>query len=146
MAGKDSKIPYVTASSWDVLAISGQVWTLARSRFGGAEGNRTPDLRIANATLSHLSYGPAPVRGGETRGPGKPGGTVRISPPARKADFTGAAVRASASTFPVDKRHACAHIEKSAAVPTSGIAAPVTTHAASARGVSKARPCSPCCS
>ncbi len=25
---------------------------------GGAEGNRTPDLRIANATLSHLSYGP----------------------------------------------------------------------------------------
>ena len=25
---------------------------------GGAEGNRTPDLRIANATLSQLSYGP----------------------------------------------------------------------------------------
>ncbi len=25
---------------------------------GGAEGNRTPDLRITNATLSHLSYGP----------------------------------------------------------------------------------------
>ena len=58
MAGKDSKIPYVTGSSWDVLAISGQAWTLARSRFGGAEGNRTPDLRIANATLSQLSYGP----------------------------------------------------------------------------------------
>ena len=71
MAGKDSKIPYVTESSWDVLAISGQAWTLARSRFGGAEGNRTPDLRIANATLSHLSYGPAPARGGETRVPGK---------------------------------------------------------------------------
>ena len=146
MAGKDSKIPYVTESSWDVLAISRQVWTLAHSRFGGAEGNRTPDLRIANATLSHLSYGPAPARGGETRGPGKDGGTVRISPPARKADFTGAAVRASASTFPVDKRRAGAHIGRSAAVPTSGIAAPVTTHAAGARGVSKARPCSPCCS
>ena len=25
---------------------------------GGAEGDRTPDLRIANATLSQLSYGP----------------------------------------------------------------------------------------
>ena len=26
--------------------------------FGGAEGNRTPDLRIANAALSLLSYSP----------------------------------------------------------------------------------------
>ncbi len=25
---------------------------------GGAEGDRTPGLRIANATLSQLSYGP----------------------------------------------------------------------------------------
>ena len=25
---------------------------------GGAEGIRTPDLRVANATLSQLSYGP----------------------------------------------------------------------------------------
>ena len=25
---------------------------------GGAEGDRTPDLRIANAALSQLSYGP----------------------------------------------------------------------------------------
>lgn len=34
--------------------------------FGGAEEDRTPDLRIANATLSQLSYGPvmkrSPVR------------------------------------------------------------------------------------
>ena len=30
-----------------------------RGRIGGAEGSRTPDLRIANATLSQLSYGPA---------------------------------------------------------------------------------------
>ena len=29
---------------------------------GGAEGIRTPDLRIANATLSQLSYGPAGTR------------------------------------------------------------------------------------
>ena len=28
------------------------------SIFGGAEEDRTPDLRIANATLSQLSYGP----------------------------------------------------------------------------------------
>ena len=28
---------------------------------GGAEEDRTPDLRIANATLSQLSYGPIPV-------------------------------------------------------------------------------------
>ena len=27
-------------------------------RGGGAEGNRTPDLRSAIAALSHLSYGP----------------------------------------------------------------------------------------
>jgi hypothetical protein len=30
---------------------------------GGAEGDRTPDLRIANATLSQLSYGPTQVCG-----------------------------------------------------------------------------------
>ena len=29
---------------------------------GGAEGDRTPDLVIANDALSHLSYGPVPVR------------------------------------------------------------------------------------
>ena len=29
-------------------------------RDGGAEGDRTPDLRNAIATLSQLSYGPAP--------------------------------------------------------------------------------------
>ena len=30
-----------------------------RNGLGGAEGIRTPDLRIANATLSQLSYGPS---------------------------------------------------------------------------------------
>src|SRR3546814_9116510 len=34
-----------------------------RGGSGGAEGNRTPDLRIANATLSHLSYSPTGVSG-----------------------------------------------------------------------------------
>ena len=29
---------------------------------GGAEEDRTPDLRIANATLSQLSYGPKKSR------------------------------------------------------------------------------------
>ena len=28
---------------------------------GGAEGNRTPDLLIANEALSHLSYSPVPA-------------------------------------------------------------------------------------
>jgi len=28
---------------------------------GGAEGDRTPDLVIANDALSHLSYGPVQV-------------------------------------------------------------------------------------
>ena len=31
------------------------------SIFGGAEEDRTPDLRIANATLSQLSYGPTRI-------------------------------------------------------------------------------------
>ena len=29
-----------------------------REMNGGAEGGRTPDLRVANAALSQLSYGP----------------------------------------------------------------------------------------
>lgn len=29
-----------------------------RKVLGGAEGNRTPDLLIANEALYHLSYGP----------------------------------------------------------------------------------------
>lgn len=33
-----------------------------QKRDGGAEGDRTPDLRNAIATLSQLSYGPAPAR------------------------------------------------------------------------------------
>ena len=32
---------------------------VSQQGIGGAEGDRTPDLRIANATLSQLSYGPA---------------------------------------------------------------------------------------
>ena len=31
-------------------------------RAGGAEGDRTPDLVIANDALSHLSYGPVQYR------------------------------------------------------------------------------------
>ena len=33
-----------------------QLW----AKTGGAEGDRTPDLVIANDALSHLSYGPVP--------------------------------------------------------------------------------------
>lgn len=34
-------------------------------KFGGAEEDRTPDLRIANATLSQLSYGPTVLGGAD---------------------------------------------------------------------------------
>ena len=47
------------------------------SKIGGAEGNRTPDLLIANEALSHLSYGPKPVCRpedlGRRKGPGRAG-------------------------------------------------------------------------
>jgi hypothetical protein len=33
---------------------------LSNQKDGGAEGDRTPDLRNAIATLSQLSYGPVP--------------------------------------------------------------------------------------
>ena len=35
---------------------------------GGAEGNRTPDLLIANEALYHLSYGPRKARNKAIRG------------------------------------------------------------------------------
>jgi hypothetical protein len=34
------------------------LWVLAREKFGGAEGDRTPDLMNAIHALSQLSYGP----------------------------------------------------------------------------------------
>ena len=34
------------------------LWVLAREEFGGAEGDRTPDLMNAIHALSQLSYGP----------------------------------------------------------------------------------------
>ena len=37
--------------------------TKPTEKFGGAGEARTPDLRIANATLSQLSYGPTGARG-----------------------------------------------------------------------------------
>ena len=36
---------------------------IATDKIGGAEEIRTPDLRIANATLSQLSYGPTGENG-----------------------------------------------------------------------------------
>src|SRR5258708_26000986 len=61
-----------------VMGLAGKVWphaecaasTRAKSKprmirreFGGVEEDRTPDLRIANATLSQLSYHPSESRG-----------------------------------------------------------------------------------
>ena len=37
--------------------------------YGGAEEDRTPDLRIANATLSQLSYGPVTESGQHSNTP-----------------------------------------------------------------------------
>jgi hypothetical protein len=39
----------------------GRRWTLLNGGIGGVEGDRTLDLRIANATLSQLSYHPEDV-------------------------------------------------------------------------------------
>ena len=50
-------------------------------QLGGAEGDRTPDLRIANATLSQLSYGPiasGPCAGRADYGDGAPGCQARV--------------------------------------------------------------------
>jgi hypothetical protein len=44
-------------------------------KFGGAEEDRTPDLRIANATLSQLSYRPIPVDSIDCRMQTQVGGT-----------------------------------------------------------------------
>ncbi len=49
---------------------AGGLWRLTAPgvRGGGAEGNRTPDLLIANEALSHLSYGPPRPAGQNHRG------------------------------------------------------------------------------
>ena len=41
--------------AWGRVALGAAI---SRDFVGGAEEDRTPDLRIANATLSQLSYGP----------------------------------------------------------------------------------------
>ena len=41
-----------------IIHAEGQRRMPGARQVGGAEEDRTPDLRIANATLSHLSYGP----------------------------------------------------------------------------------------
>lgn len=38
--------------------VAGTSWDLLKHLIGGDEEDRTPDLRIANATLSQLSYVP----------------------------------------------------------------------------------------
>ena len=58
------------------LALCGQKKTQSMSGLrcsGGAEGDRTLDLRIANATLSHLSYRPVQTRPDIIQFPRPPG-------------------------------------------------------------------------
>ncbi len=39
-----------------------KAWVLILTALGGgAEGDRTPDLYVANVALSQLSYGPVPL-------------------------------------------------------------------------------------
>ncbi len=53
----------VTSPLGGVRSIQLSYGGMCRAVIGGAEEDRTPDLRIANATLSQLSYGPktAPI-------------------------------------------------------------------------------------
>src|SRR5438093_11535617 len=51
---------------------------LARAEAGGTDQNRTDDLRIANETLSQLSYGPTEL--------GQTGGNMRTGRPPVKAN------------------------------------------------------------
>ena len=41
-----------------VVADNASIYAQLINSIGGAEEDRTPDLRVANATLSQLSYGP----------------------------------------------------------------------------------------
>jgi hypothetical protein len=49
-------------ASPQVRAAGGLPPEARRAKGGGAEGNRTPDLVIANDALSQLSYGPVTMR------------------------------------------------------------------------------------
>ena len=50
----------------------------------GAEGNRTPDLSVANAALSQLSYGPSGVLETATHM-----GATGLAPPILRDSYTG---------------------------------------------------------
>ena len=54
------KLPSASGSGTSTVpaVCSSIILSLMVTEFGGAEEDRTPDLRIANATLSQLSYGP----------------------------------------------------------------------------------------
>src|SRR5205807_8648408 len=54
-------------------------------RIGGAEGDRTLDLRIANATLSQLSYRPTAKHPAKSRSPQ----IASECPPIKMRDFAG---------------------------------------------------------
>ena len=61
----------------------------AQSKGGGAEGDRTPDLVIANDALSHLSYGPTRL---PDIGKGASNSAMKIAPQAASraaADYCG---------------------------------------------------------
>ena len=66
-------------------------WDCLKEEDGGAEGNRTPDLRIANATLSQLSYGPDTAAGPPAeREPDHAAAPARLSSGCPRLDAAGA--------------------------------------------------------
>ena len=61
--GREAEIPLGTGGDAGIDGLNGLSLRVDGERvrkwmFGGAEGSRTPDLSIANATLSQLSYSP----------------------------------------------------------------------------------------
>ena len=51
--------PVITSDVLYQLSYGGDVLLFRQAAGSGAEGSRTPDLSVANAALSQLSYGPS---------------------------------------------------------------------------------------
>ncbi len=58
LATPDTDLSLFLPSTGPVADARGEGGKGVWEKIGGAEEDRTPDLRIANATLSQLSYGP----------------------------------------------------------------------------------------
>ncbi len=59
--------PGAFLAPWSWIGGGSRTAHLGGEKAGGAEGNRTPDLLIANEALYHLSYGPSVPQGASAR-------------------------------------------------------------------------------